>query len=83
MTDSKNLKRALVSLFSVPVLVLMSYGMTAVQAEETTGEKVENKADEMVKDTKVGARNMKKKIRKQTCTDADKAAGKCAMDRRS
>lgn len=67
----------IIALFAVPVLALMAAG---VSAEETTGEKIENKIDEVKKDTKVNARKAKKKIREVTCTDADRASGKCAME---
>lgn len=67
----------IIALFAVPVLALMAAG---VSAEETTGEKIENKIDEVKKDTKVNARKAKKKIRDATCTDADRASGKCAME---
>ncbi|RYZ80531.1 MAG: hypothetical protein EOP04_25710 [Proteobacteria bacterium] len=68
--------------FRLSVLVLSAMAATAgfsVHAEETTGEKIENKASEVKKDAKVAGRNAKKKVRNATCTDERKAAGKCGM----
>ncbi len=48
-------------------------------AEETAGEKIENKAGEIAKDTKKGARKAKRKMRNATCTDERRAAGKCGV----
>ena len=66
----------------ISLLTLAAMAATAgftARAEETTGEKIENKAGEMKKDAKIHARNTKKKIRNATCTDERRAAGKCGV----
>lgn len=65
---------------SMIVLAAMaaSAGFSAF-AEETAAEKIENKAGEIAKDTKIGARKVKRTIRNATCTDERRAAGKCGI----
>ncbi len=62
------------------LIALMTFG-TGLNAfsEETTGEKIESKVDEVKKDTKINVRAAKRKVRNATCTDARRAAGKCGV----
>lgn len=46
---------------------------------ETTGEKFENKVDEIKKDAKINTRKAKRKARNVHCTDAARAEGKCGL----
>jgi peptidoglycan hydrolase CwlO-like protein len=56
------------TILSVLVCAAMSltYGLNAVHAEETTGEKIEDKASEVKKDTKKSGRKFKKSVRDAT-----------------
>ncbi len=60
--------------------MLVALSLTGIAyAVETVSEKAADSVDSVKTDAKVGARNAKKKMRNATCTDADKADGKCGV----
>jgi len=65
---------------SIFVFVSFTFGLSLVShAEETFGEKIVDKVDEVKKDAKISGRNAKRKARNVTCSDADRKAGKCGV----
>ena len=67
----------LLTLVASAHLILSSH---SARADETTGEKIENKVDEVKKDGKKHARKVNKKVRDAKCDAGKKAKGECVMD---
>jgi hypothetical protein len=80
-----------ISILGLTAIVVAGAGflfLEAAKAEETTGDKIQNKTDDAVRATKKGGRKMKKQVRdatghhslKEDLKDESKNAGDAAVD---